>query len=142
VIPTLVPGPAYSWRRIRRAIHEALTKRALQCYHPIQTKEATVLVSSLLMPRPDLNPDKQFQRLSASTILSILYDHPTIVSEHDQTLEKIDDYNLRLSKACDPGSYFVNIFPWMRHIPERSYRFCYLTVYTDAWSNKICEMEA
>jgi hypothetical protein len=110
----------YSWRRIRRAAHEALTKRAVQCYHPIQTKEATILVSSLLMPCVGLNPDKQFQRLSASTILSILYDHPTIVSEHDHTLEKIEDYNLRLSKAGNPGSYFVNILPWMIHIPERS----------------------
>jgi len=113
----------YSWRRIRRAAHEALTKRVVRCYHPIQTKEATILVSSLLVPCLSLNPDKQFQRLSASTILSILYDHPTIVSEHDHTLEKIEDYNLRLSKAGNPGSYFVNILPWMIHIPERSLLF-------------------
>jgi hypothetical protein len=123
----------YSWRRIRRATHEALTKMVVRRYHPIQTKEATILVSSLLAPCPSLNPDKQFQRFSASAILSILYDHPTIVSEHDQTLEKIENYNLRLSKAGSPGSYFVNIFPWMIHIPERSFHlFCYLTVYTDA----------
>ena len=36
------------WRRIRRAAHEALTKRAVQNYHPIKTKEATILVSSIL----------------------------------------------------------------------------------------------
>jgi cytochrome P450 len=38
----------YSWRRMRRASHEALTKMAVQRYHPIQTKEATILVSALL----------------------------------------------------------------------------------------------
>jgi hypothetical protein len=75
--------------------------------------------------------------------MSILYDHPTILSEHDQTLEKIDAYNLRLSKAEAPGSYFVDIFPWMVHIPERSWLpFYFIIVYTDARLNKICEMEA
>jgi hypothetical protein len=111
----------YSCRRIRRAAQEALTKRVVQRYHPIQTKEATILVSSLLTPSVSLNLDKQFQRLSASTIMSILYDHPTILSEHDHTLNQIDAYNLRASKAENIGSYFVDIFPWMIHIPERSW---------------------
>ena len=104
----------------------------MQRYHPIQTKEATILTLSLLTPSIDLNPDKQFQRLSASTIMSILYDHSTVVSEHDQTLKKIDAYNLRLSKAETPGSYFVDIFPWMVHIPERSWLpFYFFIVDTD-----------
>ncbi|KAI9450251.1 cytochrome P450 [Russula earlei] len=107
------------WRRMRRAAHEALTKRAVQSYHPIQTKEATILVSSLLMLSTRLNPDKQFQRLAASTVMSILYDYPTIMSEHDHTLEKIEEYILRLSHAAMPKSYFVNIFHWMIHIPAR-----------------------
>jgi hypothetical protein len=133
----------YSCRRIRRAAHEALTKRVVQGYHPIQTKEATILVSSLLTPSVSFNPDKQFQRLSASTIMSILYDYPTIVSEHDHTLEKIDAYNLRISKAENTGSRLVDIFPWMIHIPERSWLLFYsLVLYTDARPNKICEMEA
>jgi cytochrome P450 len=118
-----MPTSLYSCRRIRRAAHEALTKRAVQRYHPIHLKEATILVSSLLSPSVSLDPDKKFQRLTASTILSIVYDHPTIVSEHDQTVEQIDAYNLRLSKAAIPGSYFVDIFPWMIHIPERSCSF-------------------
>jgi hypothetical protein len=111
----------YSWRRLRRAAHESLTKTVVQQYYPIQTKEATILVSSLLTPSVSLDLDKQLKRLSASTILSIIYDYPTITSEHDDTLERIEDYNLRLSKAVIPGSYFVDIFPWMLHIPERSF---------------------
>jgi cytochrome P450 len=118
-----MPTSLYSCRRIRRAAHEALTKRAVQSYHPIHLKEATILVSSLLAPSVSLDPDKKFQRSTASTILSIVYDHPTTVSEHDQTVEQIDAYNLRLSKAAIPGSYLVDIFPWMIHIPERSCSF-------------------
>ena len=110
----------HSSRRIRRAAHEALTKRALQSYRPIRTKEATILVSSLLASSASSHPEKHFQRLTTSTITSILYDHPAIVSEHDPTIEKIDDYNNRFSRVMALGSNLVDIFPWMIHIPDRS----------------------
>ena len=109
-----------SWRRLRRAAHEALTKRALQDYHPIQMKEATILVSSLLTPSTNLKQDGHFKRLAASSIMSIVYDYPTIESDHDHAVEKIEKYNDHLSQALTTGSYFVDIFPWMKHIPERS----------------------
>ena len=109
-----------SWRRMRRAAHEALTKTAVKKYNHIQTKEATVLVSSLLMPSSDLKLDRHFKRLAASTIMSIVYDYPTILSGDDHAVEKIERYNDRLSHSAAMGSYFVDIFPWMKHIPERS----------------------
>ena len=52
--------------------------------------------------------------------MSIVYDNPTIMSEHDDAVEKIERYNERISHATAMGSYFVDMFPWMRHIPERS----------------------
>jgi hypothetical protein len=96
---------------MRRAAHEALTKRAIQNYHPIQMKEATILVSLLLSSSASCNRDKQFQRLTGSTIIVIVYDYPTRMSEHDQTIEGIDEYVCRLSHAATPGSFLVNIFP-------------------------------
>jgi cytochrome P450 len=110
-----------SWRRLRRAAHEALTKRALQDYHPIQMKEATILVLSLLTPSANLKQDRHFKRLAASLIMSIVYGYPTITSEHDQAVEKIEKYDDRLSRAVTMDFYFVDIFPWMKHIPERSW---------------------
>ena len=112
-----------SWRRMRRASHEALTKRMVQKYQPIQTKEATILVSSLLTPSADLRQDRHFKRLAASTIMSIVYDYPTIMSEHDHAVEGIERYNDRLSIAFIVGSYLVDIFPWMKHIPARFWPF-------------------
>jgi hypothetical protein len=105
----------------------------LQRYRPIQTKEATILVSSLLAASAStLHPEKHFRRFAASTIMSILYDHPTIVSEHDPTIERIEEFNNRLTRAAVPGSNLVNLFPWMLHIPERSrISFRVLMVYTD-----------
>jgi len=106
---------------MRRAAHEALTKRVVQNYHPIQMKEATILVSSLLISSANFKPDRHFRRLAASTIMSIIYDYPTIMSEHDPSVERIDKYIDRNSHASAMGSYFVDIFPWMKHIPERSW---------------------
>lgn len=111
-----------SWRRMRRATHEALTKRAIQDYHPIQMKEATILVSSLLTPSTNHKQDRHFKRLAASTIMSIVYDYPTILSEHDHGVEKIEKYNDRMCQAVTVGSYFVDVFPLMKYIPERYWR--------------------
>jgi hypothetical protein len=108
-----------SWRRVRRAAHEALTKRGIQNYHSIQMKEATILTSSLLMPSTDRKHDRHFRRIAASTIVSIVYDYPTIMSEHDHAVKGIEKSIDRLSHALTVGSYFVDIFPWMKHIPER-----------------------
>ena len=105
---------------MRRAAHEALRKKAVKNYNHIQTKEATVLVSSLLTPSSNLKQDRHFKRLAASTIMTIVYDYPTIMSEHDHAVEKIEIYNDRTSDAGVMGTYFVDIFPWMKHIPERS----------------------
>ena len=110
-----------SWRRLRRAAHETLTKRALRDYHTIQMKEATILVSSLLTRSDNLKQDRHFKRLAASSIMTIVYDYPTIKSDHDHAVEKIEKYDDRLSHALTTGSYLVDIFPWMVHIPERSW---------------------
>lgn len=108
-----------SWRRMRRAAHEALTRRTVQNYHPIQTKEASILISSLLAPSASLRQDAHFKRLAASTIMSIVYDYPTVTSEHDDVIEKIETYNDRNSHAVIMGSYLVDVFPWINHIPAR-----------------------
>jgi cytochrome P450 len=116
-----------SWRRMRRASHEALTKRAVKNYHHIQMKEATILVSSLLTPSANPKQDVHFKRLAASTIMSIVYGYPTIMAEHDDAVEMIERYNARQAHAMTPGSYLVETFPWMKHIPER-FESCFIFV--------------
>ncbi len=111
-----------------RAAHEALTKRAVQNYHPIQMKESTILVSSLLISSGNFKPDRHFKRLATSTIMSIVYDYPTIISEQDPSVERMEKYIDRLSRAAAMGAYLVDIFPWMKYIPERSWRSLLLVV--------------
>ena len=106
---------------MRRAAHEALTKRAVQNYHPIQTKEATILASSLVSSSADVDLPNEFHRAGASTIMSIIYDYPTLESKDHPAVKNIEDFMLRVSNAMTPGRYLVDIFPWMMYIPERSW---------------------
>jgi hypothetical protein len=108
---------SYSWRRMRRASHEALTKVAVQRYHPVQTKEATILASALLA-NPE-NREQHIQRTATSGIMSILYDYPTIASEQDKVVQNMDRMG-RLGVRAATGTYLVEFLPWMMHIPQRS----------------------
>ena len=110
----------YSWRRMRRAAQEALTKTAVQRYHPILTMQGTILASTLL-DKPE-NRDQHFQRAVASTIVSILYDFPTLTSKQDNTVQDISRA-LNSSLRAAVGTSLVEFFPWMVYIPQRSRHF-------------------
>jgi hypothetical protein len=97
---------------MRRASHDALTKSVVQRYHPIQTKEANILVTSLLNNPKDIK--HHFMRAGASTIMAILYDYPSLRSEHDSASNKLrevfDGAHKRrvlgpLSSRSFPGCY-------------------------------------
>jgi hypothetical protein len=102
---------------MRRASHDALTKVAVQRYHPIQTKEANILVTSLLTNPEDRK--QHFMRAGASTIMAILYDYPTLASAHDKAIEDIDRNIQFITEAMRIGSSLVEFFPCMLHIPQR-----------------------
>ncbi len=110
----------HSWRRMRRAAQEALTKTAVQRYHPILTKEATILASTLLS-NPE-NRDQHFQRTVASTMLSILYGLPTLTSKDNNAVQDISRA-INSSLRAATGTALVEFFPWMTYIPQRSRLF-------------------
>ena len=107
----------HRWRRTRRAAHEILTKVVVRDYHPVFCKEA-ILLASAILDKPDAL-DKHIQRSSASATMSILYDYPTLEDEHDEAITQIHTFVDRISAASVPGTYLVDLFPWMIHIPER-----------------------
>jgi hypothetical protein len=94
-----------------------LSKVAVRDYHPIFRKEA-VLLSSAILKSPDAL-DKHFERASASTAMSMLYDYPTLEDEHDKTVTEVHAFLDRMSAASAPGAHLVELFPWMIYIPER-----------------------
>jgi hypothetical protein len=108
---------SHSWRRLRRASHDALTKVVVQKYYPIQMKESNILVTSLLTNPKDRR--QHFMRAGASTIMAILYDYPTLPSAHDKVIEEIDKSIQRGSRATSLGASLVDFLPWMLYIPQR-----------------------
>ena len=105
---------------MRRAAHEALTKVVVQRYHPIQTKDATILVSALLA-NPE-SREQHFQRAMASAIISITYDYPTLASGQDNVVQDMNRSLHRTSHAAT-GTSFVEFFSWMIRVPQRSTPF-------------------
>ena len=102
---------------MRRAAHVALTKVAVQRYHPIETKEATILISALLT-KPE-SREQHIQRTAASAIMSITYDHPTPTSGLEKAV-KDTDRGVHQGARAAAGTSLVEFFPWMIHIPQRS----------------------
>ena len=76
--------------------------------------------------------------------MSILYDYPTLENEDDENLQGIHAFIRRVSEASTPGSYLVEMFPWMIHIPERydSESLPFLFVYSlGTMGHQICKVE-
>lgn len=106
------------WRRSRRAAHQCLTKSAVLDYHNVLCKEGVLLASALLAD-PGA-PEKHFKCTAASAIMSIIYDYPTLETDNEKNVKQIFAFTDRISEAAAPGTYLVELFPWMLYIPERS----------------------
>lgn len=105
------------WRRMRKAAHEGLNKNMAPRYHPGQQAEAVLLTSALAS-----DPQGWFhhvRRNAASSVMSMVYDTPPLKSENDGAVKSVNDFVARLARAGKPGAHFVELFPWMMHIPRR-----------------------
>ena len=106
-----------SWRRMRRAAHEGLHKPAAKTFNNIQEMEAVLLTNGIL-EAPELW-EKHMRRFTASMIMTAVYDTPTIHSLKDESVERINDHVMRVAQSTLPGSHWVELLPWMKHIPSK-----------------------
>lgn len=106
----------FSWRRLRKAAHEALNKGVVHNYHATQAREAVLLAHGILSDPREW--DAHLRRTAVSSIMSMLYDTAPIVSEEDPTVKRINEFVARLTRAALPGAHLVEFFPWMIHIPS------------------------
>ena len=56
--------------------------------------------------------------MGASTLLSVVYDLPTVSSPDDPTVTEVNAFIERLSHYTFPGNYLVEFFTWMKYIPS------------------------
>jgi hypothetical protein len=102
---------------MRRAAHEGFGKGSVKRFYETQMTEAVLLAGDCI--EKPAQYDKHHHRAAASMILSAVYGYPTITSEQDHTVEAINDFANRLTRAACPGAYLVELFPWMKYIPSR-----------------------
>ncbi|VDC01480.1 unnamed protein product [Peniophora sp. CBMAI 1063] len=104
------------WRRMRKAAHEAVNKVPAHGLDEHLEVEALVLARSWLQDPSAW--DYHLRRTAANTMFSSMYgDVP--LGEADAQFDFITQYNEKITRAIAPGSYWVEILPWMRYIPSR-----------------------
>ncbi|KAK7449187.1 hypothetical protein VKT23_013333 [Stygiomarasmius scandens] len=105
-----------TWRRMRRAGNEGFSKTLVPNYYRTQFTEALYLASGILSRPYDL--EAHFKRSAASVTMAIVYDTPPITSEHDPTVEAVNEQAAGVTRALRPGAHLVEFFPWMIHLPR------------------------
>ena len=62
--------------------------------------------------------DMSIPRAAASTILSIVYDIPSVSLADNPTVTNINKFTDIVVEYANPGNYLVEFFPWMLYIPS------------------------
>ncbi|KAL4253507.1 cytochrome P450 family protein [Abortiporus biennis] len=106
-----------TWRNLRRAVHDILTKEACTRHLPIQRAESTQLLYDILK-EPE-NVYHQCRRYSTSVILSVVFGTRTphfnshVIKQFEGVQRKWDHIN---GPGATPP---IDIFRFLRYIPER-----------------------
>jgi hypothetical protein len=116
---------------MRRASHEGLHKSAAKAFNSIQVTEAVLLANGILASPNQW--EKHMRRFTASMIMTAVYDTPAIHALEDESVQRINDHVMRVALSTLPGSHWVELLPWMKHIPSRCVRaHCYLHMLRDS----------
>ncbi|KAJ7843607.1 cytochrome P450 [Mycena olivaceomarginata] len=106
------------WRRLRRAAHEGLNIRAAEKLQPQQKREAATLAAYIIR-----DPDEWEEHLKRYDFpLQVVrhwcavYALPSIPSNDDPLVTRINEHMHRTVDAGQPGNYLVEVFPIMKLI--------------------------
>lgn len=117
---------------MRRAGHEGLGKTAMSRYYQIQQTEAVIFTENLLQNSSQwsqevyrwANPfvtdtplSDACRSVTASGLLSAIYDVPPRLSADDPMITKFTDFDNAIVHTPYLGDYLVEFFPWMKHLP-------------------------
>ncbi|KAF8135168.1 CyP450 monooxygenase [Boletus edulis] len=106
-------GP--SWRKHRKAMHQALNQTAMLGYRGIQLNKVHQLVRNILHV-PD-SMEAHLRTFTASTIMTIVYGYE-MAPRNDLFASIADRASEMLTNCFFPGAALVNTFPVLQHLPE------------------------
>ncbi|CAE6356947.1 unnamed protein product [Rhizoctonia solani] len=103
------------WRKQRRMSHEVLHKKASEEFWPTMTKQSRRRLQRLLDHPEEYN--EGFKCMAAYTLLSSAYGYEAL-SSNDELVGIVDAANAGLCHSALPGNFFVNVVPWLQHVPS------------------------
>ncbi|KAK7462918.1 hypothetical protein VKT23_007498 [Stygiomarasmius scandens] len=113
------------WRKMRRASETALGLRNAANYHEKQTDESVLLVHDILKKPGDwkYHTHRQCRLAASSSVLSMVYDLPSIQSMDHPILAFMEDMVTRVTTAVLPGAHLVESFPILDWLPDSMARW-------------------
>ncbi|VDB83470.1 unnamed protein product [Peniophora sp. CBMAI 1063] len=103
-------------RRMRRASQETINKAVVHGLDEYMMSEALVLARNSLQDASAWT--ENLHHASGSVMLACLYGEPALDGGHDPRIEFINQFSERITRALLPGAHWVEVLPWMRHIPS------------------------
>ncbi|KAI0056024.1 cytochrome P450 [Artomyces pyxidatus] len=110
------------WRRMSRTAHEGL--KSTDQLHLVKAKEAAICALDMLANCSEW--DAHLTRFAESLMTSTLYGTAPLragPSADKERVKKIHDHATTLQVILMPGSDWLQVVPWMKHIPARFARW-------------------
>ncbi|KAI0693707.1 cytochrome P450 [Cerioporus squamosus] len=104
-----------AWRRQRRVFHHSYNVVAVSQFHEIQEHTTRQLLRRLLAGPADVFGALRFA--SCATTVRTVYGI-TMSGNDDEYLALIERAIHALKSSLEPGQYLVEIFPWLRRLPQ------------------------
>ncbi|KAF8599313.1 cytochrome P450 [Ceratobasidium sp. AG-I] len=103
-----------NFKQLRKLLYEGMSPKAMETLVPLQEQEAIKFIQKLLHSPNDFL--QQITRTANATIMKVTYGY---------TVQERDDYFLLLAQrmvdmfsiVTTPGSFLVDVFPWLKYIP-------------------------
>lgn len=102
-------------RLLRRVMHSQLQSKVAITYEGVQTQSAKNLALDLL--DDPVNHQMHLKRYAASVIMSITYGKTTPSAYTDPEIIAVNRCMDRFSQTAAPGSYLVDLFPFLKYVP-------------------------
>ncbi|KAJ6477341.1 cytochrome P450 [Mycena vitilis] len=103
------------WRQYRRLFHKHFHRDAIVAHRPTQMKKIHDHLRGLLSTPEDFTAHNK--TVSAAALMATIYGYD-IKPTHDRSVELAEATNQALSASIFPGSFAVNTFPFLRHLPS------------------------
>jgi len=106
-----------TWKNMRRAVHDILTREACMRHLPIQRAESTQLMYDILNKPEDFYI--QIRRYSASVITSVVFGSRSPHHE-SHVVQEFAAVQRKWDNILEPGATPpIDIFTFLRYVPER-----------------------